>query len=142
MLVVCSPSCLYWCCARWVCFSPTACQQAPGTGSLWDQGLAAVESYESQWLKLCCLHLCLACEGDGGCSWIHMLWHTSAQPQTCKSSFVSPQSFYQEKGCKTIMSGIFCYVIYNYLFIYTSIIPFALESLPFSNLIENFLYLN
>lgn len=112
-------------------------------GSPWDQGLAAVEIYESQlvllWLQLCLLHLCLDCEGNGGFPWVHMPWHASAQPQSFKSSFVLPQSFYTEKGDKAITSRIFCYVINNSLFIYTFIISFALESLSLSNFMENFI---
>jgi len=71
-----------------------------------------------------------------------MLWHNSAQPQACKASFVSLQSFYTEKGDKTIMSGIFFYLINNSWFIYTFVTFLALESLPLSSLKENFIDLN
>lgn len=51
-LVPWSSSCSHWWFAGWVCSFPTACQHTPSKGSLWDQGLAAVESYESQLFRL------------------------------------------------------------------------------------------
>lgn len=89
-LVAWSSSCSHWWFARLVCSFLTACQHAPGMGSLWDQGLALYQLWRamshsssccSLWLQLCLLHLCLDCLGDGDFPWVHMLWHTSAQPQ-------------------------------------------------------------
>lgn len=125
-LVAWSSSCSHWWFARLVCSFLTACQHAPGMGSLWDQGLALHQpwramshssSSSSLWLQLCLLHLCLDCVGDGDFHWVHMLWQSSAQPQAWKSPSVSPQSFYTAKEGKSITFGIFCYAINNSLFI-------------------------
>lgn len=50
-------------------------------GSLWEQGLAAVRSYESQLvlpLPVAAIKPLASVPGDGGFLWVHMLLHTSA----------------------------------------------------------------
>lgn len=135
MLVAWSPSCSHWYFARWVwLFSDYCLTPNPDMRSVWEQGLTAVESYESQFESQIFIlhHIDASCIYDWTVKkmvvFLHMCGILLPQPEECKSSFVTAQSFYTEEGVKAIVSGIFCCIKNNSLFIYTSTI-FALESI-------------
>lgn len=99
MLVTWYPSCSNWCFDSWVSSCLTGCQQAPGMEIPWDQGLAAVKSFESELIFLFPVAAIMPLASVSRLWrrwWFHLGAYAaaySAQSQACKVSVLSPQSF-------------------------------------------------